>query len=803
MVPVASVPNADPPASVAGGGQATPATGSPGTGSPGAGSPGTGAPAVVGQYVEVALPLPLFHPFTYRVDAGPRHPLVPGTRVVVPFRNRRAIGICVATGSPPPARGVAKAIIDVPDAQPALDGPMLALCQWIADYYAVPLGVALRTALPALLTGAAAPVPARKTHRIVVLREAEPSLLARDQLFARAPRQREVIDYLASVGGRSPADHLTTHLGCSASVIRALVDRGLVSITDEVIERDPFSSRARPAAADHTPSPAQQAAIETLASAAPGDVFLLHGVTGSGKTLVYIELLREIVDRRGQSAIVLVPEIALTPQTVDRFRAVFGDKVAVLHSALSDGERYDAWLALQSGAKRIAVGARSAIFAPLRDLGAIIVDEEHEASYKQGESPRYHAREVAIVRARHAGAVTVLGSATPSLESWTNATAGKYRLLALPDRVGGGRLPSVEVVDLRRRGGPPTAALAAPVPFDPFASVISPPLESALRETLARGEQSIILLNRRGYASFVQCEACGDVATCPHCSITLTYHRTPERLVCHYCQHHEEPHATCRRCHGSTLRRRGLGTQQVERLLAERFPAARLARMDVDTTSGKWAHAEILDRVGRAEVDILLGTQMIAKGLDFANVTLVGVIDADVGINLPDFRASERCFQLLSQVAGRAGRGPKGGKVFIQTRLPGHHAVQCAVAHDYARFVATELAGRSTPPYPPVARLANIIVSGTNEAATAALAEDTSAWVRRLMEARELPGIQVIGPAPCPVERIKNRWRWHVVLKSRHAGALTRLGRYFVRRFPVPARDGLRVAFDRDPVALL
>jgi primosomal protein N' (replication factor Y) len=764
---------------------------------------GTGGPAVAGQYVEVALPLPLFHPFTYLVDAAPRHPLVPGARVVVPFRNRHAIGICVATGSPPPARGVAKPILDVPDAEPALDVPMLSLCRWIAEYYAVPLGVALRSALPVLLTGATAPIPARKTQRIAVLCEDEPSLLRHDQLFARAPRQRELIDYLASVGGRSPVDHLTAHLDCSPSVVRALVDRRLVRIVDEVVERDPFMSRPRPPATDHTPTPEQRAAIDALTAAAPGDVCLLHGITGSGKTLVYIELLREIVDRRGQSAIVLVPEIALTPQTVDRFRTVFGDRVAVLHSALSDGERYDAWLALRSGAKRIAVGARSAIFAPLRDLGAIIVDEEHEASYKQGESPRYHAREVAIVRARQAGAVTVLGSATPSLESWTNATTGKYRLLSLPDRVAGGRLPSVEVIDLRRRNDAPSLVPMAPVPADPFASVISAQLETALRETLGRGDQSILLLNRRGYASFVQCDACGDVATCPHCSITLTYHRTPDRLVCHYCQHHEPPHGTCRRCHGATLRRRGLGTQQVERLLAERFPTARLARMDVDTTSGKWAHAEILDRVGRGEVDILLGTQMIAKGLDFANVTLVGVIDADVGINLPDFRASERCFQLLSQVAGRAGRGPKGGRVFIQTRLPGHHAVQCAVAHDYARFVEIELAGRRTPRYPPMVRLANIVFSGTEEAPTAALAEEGSAWVRRLMDAREIPGIQVVGPAPCPVERIKNRWRWHVLLKSQHVGALTRLGQYFVRRFPVPARDGLRVAFDRDPVALL
>jgi primosomal protein N' (replication factor Y) len=788
MVPSPGSSTLDPATTVAGGLQMT---------------AGPAGPAVAGQYVEVALPLPLFHPFTYLVDAAPRHPLVAGARVVVPFRHRHAIGICVATGSPPPARGTAKPILDVPDAEPALDAPMLALCHWIAEYYAVPLGVALRTALPVLLTGAAAPIPARKTHRIAVLREDEPSLLRRDQLFARAPRQRELIDYLASVGGRSPVDHLTTHLDCSPSVVRALVERQLVSIVDEVVERDPFMRRPKPPATDHLPTPAQRAAIDTLTTAAPGEVCLLHGVTGSGKTLVYIDVLREIVDRRGQSAIVLVPEIALTPQTVDRFRAVFGDRVAVLHSALSDGERYDAWLALQSGTKRIAVGARSAIFAPLRDLGAIIVDEEHEASYKQGESPRYHAREVAIVRARHAGALTVLGSATPSLESWTNAASGKYRLLSLPERVAGGRLPSVEVVDLRRREALPSVAFAAPVSVDPFASVISPPLESALRDTLTRGDQSILLLNRRGYASFVQCDACGDVATCPHCSITLTYHRTPERLVCHYCQHHEPPHLTCRRCGGATLRRRGLGTQQVERLVAERFPSARLARMDVDTTSGKWAHAEILDRVGRGEVDILLGTQMIAKGLDFANVTLVGVIDADVGINLPDFRASERCFQLLSQVAGRAGRGPKGGRVFIQTRLPNHHAVQCAVGHDYARFVETELAGRSSPAYPPMTRLANIIFSSTDEAATAALAEEGSAWVRRLMEKREIPGITVVGPAPCPVERIKNRWRWHVLLKSQHVGGLTRLGQYFVRRFPVPARDGLRVAFDRDPVALL
>ncbi|MEO8945236.1 MAG: primosomal protein N', partial [Gemmatimonadaceae bacterium] len=477
----------------------------------------------------------------------------------------------------------------------------------------------------------------------------------------------------------------------------------------------------------------------------------------------------------------------------------FGDDVAVLHSALSDGERYDAWLALKRGEKRIAVGARSAIFAPLANLGAIIVDEEHESSYKQGESPRYHARETAIVRATHAGAVVVLGSATPSLETWSNAASEKYTLLSLPDRVGGASLPIVSVVDIRRL----TARDPDSSAQEDYQRIMSGDLDAALSRTLAKGEQSILLLNRRGYSAFVQCETCGNVATCPNCSITLTYHRSPERLVCHYCMHQEEPQRACRRCGGVTLRRRGLGTQQVERLVCERFPSARVARMDVDTTSGKWAHAEILDRVGAGEVDILMGTQMIAKGLDFPNVTLVGVIDADVGINLPDFRASERCFQLLSQVAGRAGRGARGGQVLIQTRVPGHHAVKCAVTHDYSSFVTEELAGRVHPAYPPNNRLANIVFSGNEESVVADLAIAGSAWLRRLIRSREAAGLTVVGPAPSAVERIKTRWRWHVLLKSEHPHELTRTGRYFLERFPVPARDGLRVTFDRDPVTLL
>src|SRR5688572_12076767 len=400
------------------------------------------------RFVEVALPLPVFQTFTYSVDREPAHPLVPGTRVIVPVRKRRAVGICLGTSDETAVKGP-RPILDVPDADPVFAERMLALCRWIAEYYVVPLGLVLRSAMPSALAGAARPTPEQRTERIAVLTRRLPSLELRDKTFGRALKQRALYELLESLGGRSPATHLMEHLGVSRSVLDSLVEKQLLTLQESVVQRDPFALRRPLPPERHVPSTPQRTAIDALVSAKPGEVFLLHGVTGSGKTLVYIEVLREIVDRRNQTAIVLVPEIALTPQTVDRFRAVFGDRIAVLHSALSDGERYDAWLALKRGEKRIAVGARSAVFAPLRDLGAIVVDEEHESSYKQGESPRYHAREVAIVRARLEGARTVLGSATPSLESWVNAATGKYRLLSLPDRVGGGRLPQVEVVDMR------------------------------------------------------------------------------------------------------------------------------------------------------------------------------------------------------------------------------------------------------------------------------------------------------------------------------------------------------------------
>jgi primosomal protein N' (replication factor Y) len=752
--------------------------------------------------ISVALPLPLYGALTYEVPDDLADRVAPGSRVVVPVRGRREMGFVV--GKAVARDGLkAKRIFAAPDDQPAVHSALLELCRWVADYYLVPLGVVLRTALPAALTGAQSPVPTPKTRRLARLAKELPTLMERDATFARAKKQREVYELIESVGGSAPVELLLERMAFSPSVLKALADRGLVEIREEVVARDPFALRTQAADPAHSATPAQRNAIQALAGGTPGEVFLLHGVTGSGKTLVYLELLRSVVNERKQGAIVLVPEIALTPQTVSRFRALFGDQVAVLHSALSDGERYDAWLALRDGTKRIAVGARSAIFAPIHDLGAIVVDEEHETSYKQGEAPRYHAREVAIVRARIQKAVVVLGSATPSLESWANAQSGKFRLLSLPERVGGGRMPVVRIVDLRV---PKADGLKTPAPRTPemlARLVLSEPLEDALRVRVSRGEQSILLLNRRGYSAFVQCVQCGEVEACPNCSISLTYHRAPERLVCHYCQHAEEPRTSCRRCGGLVMRQRGLGTQQVERILAERIPALRIARMDVDTTSRKWSHAEILDRVERGEVDVLLGTQMIAKGLDFPNVTLVGVVDADVGINLPDFRASERCFQLLSQVAGRAGRGPKGGEVFIQTREPGHHAVRCAIEHDYRQFVRQELQGRVEPPYPPTNRLINVVFSGTREEETMRLAMDAADRVSAVLDRRADNAVAMIGPAKCPIERIKNRWRWHLMLKSSHTGQLGRVGRYLAEKLPVPGSGQLRVVVDRDPVSLL
>ncbi len=756
--------------------------------------------------IDVALAVPLFRTFTYTVPDGIAWPIAEGSRVLVPFRQRTEIGICLGA-SDPPAGVRLKPITGVVDSTPALPAPLLETARWIADWYAAPIGLTLRAMLPTLLSQASAPVPSAKTQRVVRLRQELPSLLQREQAFARGRQQRVVYDLLEAQGGSAPFEALLMQAGCSAGVISALAKRGFVEVRQEALARDPFVHRAG-VAPPSTPTEAQHAAIQAILSGTPGEVFLLHGITGSGKTLVYIEVLRAVLRQPGRTAIVLVPEIALTSQTVDRFRGAFGDAVAVLHSGLSDGERLDAWQALRRGERRIAVGARSALFAPLERVGVVIVDEEHEGSYKQAETPRYHAREAAIVRARAEGALVVLGSATPSLESWERANRGLATRITLPDRAGGAQLPRVELVDMRAVAAMARAARSPGAPPDPMSGVLSPALLKAMETRLMHGEQALLLLNRRGYAAYMQCQACGDVQVCPHCSISLTYHRIPEALICHYCQHQAVVPTHCTSCGAESVRRRGLGTQQVERLVAERFPDARIVRMDVDTTSGKWAHTQILDRVARGEVDILLGTQMIAKGLDFPNVTLVGVVDADTGLNLPDFRAAERTFQLLSQVAGRAGRGPKGGEVLVQTRMPTASAVVHALSHDYVGFVREELEARRLPIYPPFVALANVLVSGTRQDVVAQAAIDAAAWVRRLLERFAMSSVTLVGPAPCPIDRIKDRWRWHFLLKAEQPRALTHLARYVAERCPVGSDQerratDLRLIVDRDPVSLL
>jgi primosomal protein N' (replication factor Y) len=817
--------------------------------------------AMSDAFADVALPLPLKRPLTYAVPDELAGHLEPGWRVVVPVQQREMVGVVTATGRPAP-RVRAREIVTAPDAGPVLEPSLLALARHIGRYYAAPPGLALRAMLPAALFsvgrpvvtlaadalpgpasgpgpgaagGAAEPVarlfraPGRAVPLAAVRRAAGSAglryvrrlvaegaahvvtlpprtaapervertfelvqryehLLELERRFARSPKQREAYETLLGLGGSASAKALQLK-GVSPVALAALVARGEVRSGTTPALRDPFA--ALPASAPPAePTGAQQEAIATLARLPPGGAALLFGVTGSGKTLVYLEYLRRLV-AAGRGAIVLVPEIALTPQMVSRLRGVFGDDVAVLHSGLSDGERYDAWRELKEGRRHVAIGARSAVFAPVPRLGAIVLDEEHDASYKQGEAPRYHAREVALRRAALAGATVVLGSATPSLESWAAAAAGAYRLIELPERVGARPLPPVDVVDLR----------TAPQRPDSGAVPWTEALDGAVQGALERGEQAMILLNRRGFSVYVQCPSCGEVWACPNCSITLTFHRSPASLRCHHCGHRAPPPTLCSKCGSQTQRYRGVGTQQVEAFVAGRFPAARIARMDVDSTAGKWSHHRILERVGAGAVDVLVGTQMIAKGLDFPRVTVVGVVDADVALNLPDFRAAERTFDLLTQVAGRTGRGPLGGRVIVQTRAPAHHAVVFAARHDVRGFMAAELAERRAPAYPPHVELANVVVSGTDERAVARGAVAVGEWLRALVAARAELGAAVLGPAPCPIERIRERWRWHLLLKAGEPGPLTRLVRYAAARAPVPGT--LRLVVDRDPVSLL
>src|SRR5256712_1837536 len=654
------------------------------------------------RYAEVVLPVPVPRTYTYLIPADLEPRVVPVAGVGVRGNGPGGGGVGGGGDAAPPASTVAvKPIAAAPDAAPAITAPLLALGVWMSRYYGAPLGLALRALLPGALWSVRRPAgPAEQVERVLTLTGALPSLLERERAFKRAPKRRVAYEALEAIGGSAPLRHLVAQLGLSPAALEGLVTQGLARYTDVPRARDPFAGLSSPPPPDLTAD--QQRVVAGILGTPVETPALIQGVTGSGKTLGHLDVLRSAV-ASGNGAILLVPEIALTPQTVARVRGVFGDQVAVLHSGLSDGERADAWRALRRGERRVAVGPRSAVFAPVQRLGAIVVDEEHESSYKQGTAPRYHARDVALERARLEGARLILGSATPSLETLPLAATGEVVCLEPPDRIGARPLPPVEVIDLRSAERVPDAR---GVPW-------TVALDEGVRGALGRGEQVILLLNRRGFATYLQCPACGDVRTCPRCAIALTVHQTPAALRCHYCGHEEPVPATCRVCGHATQRMRGIGTQQLEHFNGLRFPEARIVRMDLDTTSTKWAHHRILERVARREVDILLGTQMIAKGLDFPYVTVVGVVDADTALHFPDFRAGERTFQLLAQVARRAGRGALGGAVYVQTRAPTHHAIRAAAAHSVEAFAAEELPLRTTPhpAYPPHVGLARFLAT--------------------------------------------------------------------------------------------
>jgi primosomal protein N' (replication factor Y) (superfamily II helicase) len=782
--------------------------------------------------------------------------------VLVRFGSKKVTGVVVPTIGTPPVGVKLVPLSEVLDTELSLPPEVVELCLWVADYYEAPPGEALKAALPAgsavgartvfALTDAGraasrgegtalpakqramlarlstGPVPARgqsePSRRVLEAlraaglaaelehREAARTRLRRERIvslavgadveaarttLARAPRKLAALDALLAAGGTLPAavlNHQTT------GVVRELQRLGLIDLAEREV-----ALAAAPVGAGMTvgavpePTAEQAVAIGALTGALATRTFapfLLHGVTGSGKTEVYLRVIAEAL-AAGNSALVLVPEISLTPQLAARFRARFGDQVAILHSGLTEQARLGEWSRLRRGDAKIAVGARSAVFAPLTDVGVIVVDEEHDGSFKQDEGVRYHARDVALVRAQRAGAVCVLGSATPSLESYAHATRGAYTKLVLAQRpelaAADGQsaarpMPSVEIVDLRTH-------------LPDGDAFVSAPLRAAIAETVAAGEQAILFLNRRGFATFVLCRGCGHAFRCPHCSVSLTYHRHSDRLTCHYCGFWQRVPEVCPSCGGNdTIVRKGLGTEKVAEAVAAELPGARVARLDRDVATGAKIEA-VLARVGRREVDILVGTQMVTKGHDFPGVTLVGVLCADTGLNLPDFRASERTFQLLAQVAGRAGRGDRPGRVIVQTYRPTSHAVTCAAAHDYEAFFAAEAAAREELGYPPHGRLIAIRIDGADGGEVSATAGRLAQLAEAASRHPELGApVEVRGPVPAPLERLRNRTRWQIWLRGADRGALRRVARVLAQA-DVPS--SVRVALDVDPLSAL
>jgi primosomal protein N' (replication factor Y) len=744
--------------------------------------------------VNVAVPVPALGLLTYTLPAGVAMPAA-GARVVVPVGSRTLTGVVTGEAAAADTAYALKPIQQVLDAEAFVPRDVVLLTVWVADYYMAGPGATLAAALPP--HGLTARVDRFKTVRVAALTPAALDL----QLGLRlGVKQREAIAALAGAPDGLKTPQLAER-GVTAATLTRLRTLGLVAIRQQRVDRDPFEHAvsAPPPLDARDTTPEQQAALDRLgplATSAGFHVALIHGVTGSGKTEVYLRLA-ERVRQAGRGVLVLVPEIALTPQVAALFRARFGTAVAIQHSGLSDGERHDQWHRIRRGDVDVVIGTRSAVFAPLANPGLIIVDEEHDTSYKQDETPRYHGRDVAIMRGKFANALVVLGSATPTIESYANALAGKYTLVSMRSRVLDRPLARVQVVDMRGE----MAAAGGDV-------VLSRLLVDGLRQRFERGEQSLILLNRRGFATAVVCRQCTATLECPNCSISLTVHsrrggassrRSPEGEGgwlgrCHYCNFQKPVPKVCEACAAPYLERVGFGTERVETEVRQAFPLARIARVDRDTVRRKGSLVETLARVARRDVDILIGTQMIAKGHDFPEVTLVGVISADVGLGLADFRSAERTFQLLTQVAGRAGRGERAGEAIVQSLVPHHYSIKLACTQDYVAFYEKEVAFRRAMRYPPQVAMVNVVVRGRTF-------EEAMDGARDLADAaRGARGFAILGPAPAPLTKLRGEHRVQFFLKGTNRRVMREALQLAAARLP---KLGKRLSVDVDPVSML
>ncbi|HEX8296075.1 MAG TPA: primosomal protein N' [Chthoniobacteraceae bacterium] len=731
--------------------------------------------------------------FIYEVPEAAAASLQPGSRVRVPVRTRTALATVLDLLDEADVPGV-RLISSVVSAEPILSPLLLRLGAWIADYYCCSIEAAMKGILPQVIRKAEVGHKIRLTARLA--RDIpEEELTA---LRNKAPLQAAALDFLLQAGEPVLVSKLTEACDATHQVVQALVRKGLLITDSAKVERDPFEKESFVAGAALELNPEQievfarvRAAIDFLPAAeenaaqAPRPI-LLHGVTGSGKTEIYLQAI-QLVLARGQSAIMLVPEISLTPQTVERFKSRFAatqHEVAVLHSHLSEGERHDEWHKIREGRARIVIGARSAIFAPCTDLGLIVVDEEHENSYKQEETPRYHGRDLAVVRAAMEKCAVLLGSATPSLESFHNASEGKYELIRLRGRVDDKKMPYIRVIDLRMES-------------KKHGAILSERLITAVNQRLTKREQTILFLNRRGFSTSLICPKCGHVCECPNCSVALTFHRAVARIVCHICGHQAVAPSKCPECADPAIRYSGTGTEKVEDVVSKLFPKAIVKRMDADAMQRRDAYRETLGAFRTGKIDILVGTQMIAKGLHFPNVTLVGIINADLGLHLPDFRAGERTFQLLTQVAGRAGRGDVEGEVFVQSFTPFSPSIQFARHHDFDGFWEQEIEFRRQWDYPPFTHLVLIVIRSAHETRGRFSAETLH---RRLQEVLP-PGTTLSEPAPAPLEKSHGNFRFHLMLRTRAILRLSRQLRGVLEKLTFP--EDVFVTVDVDAYQLM